>query len=89
MKGLPDGWIKFKAQCILGSNEFMEKIKPALKEKSTLNEIPREQRLAFRPSLEKLLAPGRVKTKEESMGVIQKTCCEYGYTLTEMSRHLD
>ena len=53
----PSPWDELKAQCILGSKEFIEKLKPALRDKSKVREIPKEQRLAFRPSLEELLPP--------------------------------
>jgi len=87
MKGLTP-WAELKAQCILGGKEFIEKLTPALKDKSMLKEIPKEQRLVFRPSLEKLFPPDKLKTKEVRNEVIQKAYFNYGYTLTEIARHL-
>jgi len=53
----------------------------------TIMEISKEQRLAFRPSLEKLLPPEKVKTKEERNEAIQKAYFDYCYTLSEIARH--
>lgn len=87
MKGVTP-WEELKAQCILGGKEFIEKLKPALKDKSMLKEIPKDQRLVFRPSLEKLFPPDKLKTKKVRNEVIQKAYFNYGYTLTEIARHL-
>ena len=84
----PCPWEELKAQCILGSKEFIEKLKPALKDKSGIMEIPKEQRLAFRPSLGELLPPDKVAKKEERNGAIEKAYFDYGYTLSEIARHL-
>jgi putative transposase len=84
----PSPWDALKAQCILGSREFIEKLKPALKDKSKVREIPKEQRLAFRPSLEELLPPEKVAKKEERNAAIHKAYVDYGYTLSEIARHL-
>ena len=70
------------------SKEFIEKLKPVLKDKSKVMEIPKEQRLAFRPSLGELLPPGKEANKEERNEAIQKAYFNYGYTLTEIARHL-
>jgi hypothetical protein len=43
-------------QCILGDEEFVEKLKPALKDKAEVKEIPRNDRFSFQPALSELLA---------------------------------
>ena len=87
MRG-PSPWEELKAQCILGSKEFIEKLKPALKDKSEIMEIPKEQRLAFRPSLGELFPPDKVAKKEERNAAIEKAYFDHGYTLSEIARHL-
>ena len=84
----PSPWDELKAQCILGSEEFIEKLKPALKDKSKVSEIPEEQRFAFRPSLEELLPPEKVAKKEDRNEAIHKAHVDYGYILSEIARHL-
>ena len=84
----PSPWDELKAQCILGSNEFIGKLRPALKDKSKVMEIPKEQRLASRPSLEELFPSGKEAKKEERNVTIQKAYFNHGYTLSEIGRHL-
>jgi putative transposase len=84
----PSPWDEVKAQCILGSKEFIEKLKPALKDTSKVREIPEEQRLAFRPSLEELLPPEKAAKKEQRNEAIHKAHVNYGYTLSEIAWHL-
>jgi hypothetical protein len=81
-------WEKLKAQCILGGKEFFEMIRPRLKEKSTFTEIPREQRLMLRPSLEEVF-PGNLKmTKRDRNLAVWKAHMEHGYQLKEIAGHL-
>lgn len=79
---------KLTAQCILGGREYIEKISPALRDKSRLIEIPRRERLAFRPDLENLLSGEALRSKKRRNRVILSAHLEYGYSLTEISRHL-
>ena len=81
-------WEELKAQCILGSREFIEKLKPRLKDKSMIKEIPREQRLAFRPLLEELFAADLVASRQARNKAIVKAHLGYGYTLSEIAKHL-
>jgi REP element-mobilizing transposase RayT len=81
-------WEELKAQCILGSRKFIEKIKPALKNKSMLTEIPKRERFVFRPSLDQLLSEGRWKDKEGRNEAIVSAHLEYGYSLSEIARDL-
>jgi REP element-mobilizing transposase RayT len=81
-------WENLKAQCILGGKEFIEKIMPMLKEKSQLTEIPKRERFAFRPSLEQLLPVGEQNIKTKRNQAIQAAHIDYGYTLSEIARHL-
>ena len=80
--------VEQKAQCILGNKEFIEKIKPALRDKSRLKEIPKRERLVFRPSLEQVLITVKKKGKVGRDKAIVSAHLEYGYTLSEIARHL-
>jgi len=42
----------------------------------------------FRPSLEELFPPDKVKNKEERNEAIKKAYFDFGYTLTKIARHL-
>jgi REP element-mobilizing transposase RayT len=86
--GIASPWEELKAQCILGGKEFLEEIKPRLKEKSEITEIPREQRLALRPSLEKLFPDSAKKTRRDRNRAIWKAHMDHGYRLNEIADHL-
>jgi len=86
--GGPSLWEKLKAQCILGTEEFIQKIKPALQDKSTLTEIPRRERLFFRPSLEQFLEKENGEDIEGRNKAILSAHLEYGYSLSEIASHL-
>lgn len=72
----------------IGGKEFIEKIMPILKDKSKLTEIPKRERLVFRPSLEQLLPLEEKTTKGKRNQAIQSAYIDYGYTLSEIARHL-
>lgn len=86
--GVKQVWQDLKSQCILGSPKFLAEIKPALKGKPPLREIPRSQRLFFRPLLEELLAPGSYSGKAARNELMKKANLEYGYSFSEIGRHV-
>jgi putative transposase len=79
-------WNELKGQSILGDREFEEKLKPALRNKSALKEISRVDRFALRPSLENIFLT--MQGKMERNELIRKAHIDYGYTLSEIGRHL-
>jgi REP element-mobilizing transposase RayT len=86
--GISSPWEDLKGQSILGDKEFEEKLKPALKDKSTLKEITRVDRFALRPSLEDVFINTQEKGKRVRNGLIRKAHLDYGYTLSEIGRYL-
>lgn len=86
--GGPSLWEKLRAPSILGTEGFIEKIKPALEDKFHLREFPRRERLVFRPSLERLLEKGQRKNKRGRNEAILSAHLEYGYGLLEIARHV-
>jgi hypothetical protein len=86
--GVAGPWKEVKGQCVLGDEEFMERIKPALKDKSRVKEIGKRSRLVWRPTLDSLFGnPGRVERRSRN-SLIQSAHLEFGYTLVEIGRHL-
>ena len=63
----PCPWTNLKAQCLLGGKKFIEKIAPALKDKSRLTEIPKKQRLVHRLALEHVLSDETRTSKGERL----------------------
>ena len=85
--GARSPWEDLKAQCILGGREFIEKLSPALRDRSELSEIPRRERFVHRPRLEDMMDEGRLTSMAERNEAIVLAHLEYGYTLSEIARH--
>ena len=81
-------WQERKAQTIVGGREFIEKLSPALRDKSNIAEIPRRERYAHRPALEELFGGDNVKGRAGRNEAIVAAHIEYGYTLTEIAQQL-
>ena len=85
----PSIWDELKAQCILGSKEFVDRLRPAARDKEEIKEIPKVQRLAFRPVIEKIISSEKTRNREERNKAIEKAYFDYGYTQSEIARQLD
>ena len=86
--GKPSPWEALTARCIMGSRIFIEKVSPALEEKSQVLEIPRQERFAFRPALEDFFKPQTSSNRTERNRRIVVAHFKYGYSLSEIARHL-
>ena len=84
--GQPSPWEDLKGQVLLGSDAFVEKIRPQLKAAEVVAEVPRRQRQLHRPALKKLLA--ETDSKEARNRVIARAYLEHGYTLTEIGQEV-
>jgi len=73
-------WEELKGQIYYGSDEFIEQHVPV--GSCAFREIPQEQRLADRPSIEDVF----METSEER--AVAKAYCEYGYKLREIAGYL-
>ncbi|MBN1141119.1 MAG: transposase [Deltaproteobacteria bacterium] len=82
----PSPWEQLKGQCLLGDEAFVEKMRPALEEKKDLEEIPRQERLLFRPPLAELLPDGLPRTDRDR--AIARAHREYGFSQQEIGRRL-
>jgi REP element-mobilizing transposase RayT len=56
-----DVWSELRGGILLGSDEFVDKLKPLLSDYEALKEVPRRERLATRPSLDELFSKVRDK----------------------------
>jgi REP element-mobilizing transposase RayT len=79
-------WDDLQHGVFLGSDKFVEELKPLLKERSAWTEIPREQRLAVRPSLSDLFAEVRDRTDRNER--IHDAVRLHEYTLKEVGDFL-
>ena len=72
----------------LGVDGLIEKYRKLLKRKENLNEVPRIQRYALRPTLEKLLPAVKCDDKIIKDKIIYKAYVHYGYTMKEIAEYL-
>ncbi len=79
---------KAKKGIILGSDDFVDKIREALKRKRETEEIPRMQRLIDRVELEKLIPKETPRDKESRDELIRIAVREHGYTQVEVAKYL-
>ncbi|MBN1226166.1 MAG: transposase [Deltaproteobacteria bacterium] len=84
----PDKWKGLKTQTILGDQDFIAKIKPALKDRSALKEVPKREFLVFRPSLEHLLNEKIQKERIKRDQAILSAHLHYSYSLVEIGSYL-
>jgi len=85
--GLLSPWSALKGQVLLGSEAFVEKMRPLLEQKDKLKEIPRAQRLLHRPSLMALFTKVIQDNKILRDEAIRKAYLDYGYSMAAIARH--
>jgi len=84
--GLLSPWSAVRGQSLLGSEAFVEKMRPLLKQKNEFKEIPRTQRLLNRPSLIILFSKVFQGDKVLRDVAIQKAYSGYGYSMAAIAR---
>lgn len=75
-------WDELRGGILLGSDDFVDKLKPLLSDYEVLKEVPRRERLTARPSLAKLFA--KVPNKETRNERIHDALRVHGYALQEV-----
>ncbi len=81
-------WTEVRGQALLGEDDFIEKLQDYLKKRKDIPEIPRSQRYAHRPTLEKLFSEGARMNREKRRSLIAQAVERYGYRQSEIARHL-
>ena len=85
-KNLPAPWPELKGQVLLGSDAFVNKMRPRLAGKAEFKEIPRAQRWAHRPGLKSLFSARVRQDKRSRDAAMRRACLEYGYTMAAVAR---
>jgi len=81
-------WTAVRGQALLGEDDFVDKLTDHLRKHKDVPEIPRSQRYAHRPALEKLFK-SEVRTNLQKRRVaISKAVEQYGYRQQEIADHL-
>jgi putative transposase len=81
-------WTEVRGQALLGEEGFVDKLVDHLKKQKDIPEIPRSQRYAHRPSLEKLFSPEVRMNLRKRRGVMIKAVDQYGYRQSEIAAYL-
>ena len=81
-------WEELEAQSLLGVEGFAEGLRHLVAEKQQMREIPKGQRFAGRPTLEKLFAR-RISDKTARNQLIEKAVNEFGYSQMQVAAFLD
>ncbi|UJP05496.1 MAG: transposase [Nitrosomonas sp.] len=84
-QNLSSPWSALKGQVLLGSAQFVERVRPLLEGIRNTKEIPRGQRLAHRPDLTILLPVHVCKNKQTRDETIRLAYLEYGYTMAAIA----
>lgn len=85
-RGIPV-WNRVKGGILLGTEEFVERMGPLLREQAPKLEISRQQRYPDQPSLDEIFeGVGMDRQLRDSR--IHEAVTRYGYTLTAIHRHI-
>lgn len=76
-------WKELRGGAILGTERFVEKLKPLLRKRDSAMEIPRRERLAARPKLSELFTG--VQSRSDRNEAIYRAMRIYEYTLKEVA----
>jgi hypothetical protein len=86
--GKPTIWTEVRGQSLLGEEDFVDKLSDHLRRHKDVPEIPRSQRYASRPSLEKIFTAKTSGSIMRRNKTIVKAVEEYGYRQREIADHL-
>ena len=81
-------WTELRGQALLGEEGFVDKFVDHLKKHRDIPEIPRSQRYAHRPSLEKLFSADVRSNLRKRRGAVVRAVEQYGYQQQEIAAHL-
>ena len=82
-------WEQLQGQVLLGSDRFVAHMRPMLRGKRKLKEIPRRQRFAARPPLHQLFDVRSHLDQARRNVIISQAHLEHGYTLSEIGHVLE
>ena len=82
-------WSEVRGQIILGKDEFVDGFADYLKKYRQVPEIPRSQRYANRPALDKIFQESILSDKLKRDEKMAEAVERYGYRQSEIARHLN
>jgi putative transposase len=81
-------WHEVRGQAILGAEDFADTLSDHLRKHQDVPEIPKSQRYANRPALEKMFAENIVRNKQKRDRKIAEAVERHLYTQREIAAHL-
>ena len=81
-------WTEVRGQALLGEEDFVDRLVDQLKKNKDIPEIPRSQRYAHRPTLEKLFGAEVRLNVRKRRAAVQKAVEQYGYRQQEIASHI-
>jgi putative transposase len=81
-------WTAVRGQALLGEDDFVDKLVDHLKKNKDIPEIPRSQRFATRPLLEKIFLESVMRDKRKRDRKMAEAVQKHGYRQSEIARHL-
>lgn len=81
------GWDGLRGGVLLGSDGFVKRLAPLLKDKQLPKGVPKAQQFAARPSLSTLFR-GAKRSREKRNERVREAYMERGYTLTQIGDYL-
>ena len=82
-------WTEVKGQIFLGEVKFVDSLADLLKKHRQVPEIPRSQRYANRPTLDKIFQEGILSDNQKRNEKMAKAVERYAYRQSEIARHLN
>jgi REP element-mobilizing transposase RayT len=81
-------WNEVKGQTLLGEDDFVDSLADHLKRHKDIPEIPKSQRFANRPELDKIFTKSILNDKRKRDNKIAEAIEKYGYTQRSIADHL-
>ena len=81
-------WEMLKGQILLGTEDFLARLREPLRGKDLLKEVPRAQRYVARPALAEIFKGKKGKREERKDEIIYRAHVDHGYRMGEIAEHL-
>ena len=81
-------WERLKGQILLGTEDFLARLKEPLRGKDLLKEIPGAQRYVGRPGLAEIFTEKRGRRGKRIDEIIYRAYVDHGYRMGEIADHL-
>jgi len=81
-------WEALRGQILLGTEDFLARLRGPLRGKKGLKEVPRDQRYAARPALAEIFKEKKGGRERHNEEMIYRAYVDHGYRMVEIAEHL-